>query len=107
MRRTGFLCLLVLGIASQTYTATFVVPSEREMVRRATAIVIGSALQSRTQLTASQGIETVTSFSIEQTIKGFFPQTLIDIHEPGGAHGNHVTYIPGVPRLDPGERAIL
>jgi hypothetical protein len=99
---------LILGFAAiRTASAsTFVVPTDRELVRRAEAIVIGSALSSYSQLNAENGIETVTVFSIEETIKGIAAGT-INVVEPGGEFGRRATVLAGVPRFEEGKRILL
>ncbi|MEA2329575.1 MAG: hypothetical protein QOE68_4534 [Thermoanaerobaculia bacterium] len=81
-------------------------PSDRELIRRADAIVIGSALTSYPQLNADNGIETVTVLSIEETIKGDAAGT-INIVEPGGELGRRATVLAGVPRFEEGTRVLL
>ena len=99
---------LILGFAAiRTASAsTFVVPTDRELVRRAEAIVIGSILSSYPQLNADNGIETVTVFSIEETIKGMATGT-INVVEPGGEFGRRATVLAGVPRFEEGKRVLL
>jgi hypothetical protein len=87
--------------------ATFVVPPDRKLVRDATAIVIGSALTSRAEKDPSGFIETITTFSIEETIKGDVSTDTIDIVAPGGAVGDDALLVPGSPRFEDGERYLL
>ena len=94
-------------VTSSVMAATYVVPSDRDMVRRADAIVIATASSSRPQLNARGSVETVTSLSIEQVLKGAFIQSSVDIHEPGGIYGDRAVLIPGVPHFEPGERLLL
>jgi hypothetical protein len=77
------------------------------MVHQAPAIVVASALESHTQLDANGGIETVTTMSIEEVIKGTVHADSIDVHEPGGVLEDRATVIPGMPRFVDGERYIL
>lgn len=89
-------------------TATsFVVPPDHQLIRNATAIVIASPLASHTQLRHKKIIETVTTMSIEEVLKGSFDGTTLDVHEPGGVYENRVSTIPGVPRFKDGERYVL
>jgi len=106
-RFSRFLTVFFVVAASRAASAsTFVVPSDRELIRRADAIVIGSALSSYAQLTADNGIETATTFSIEETIKGDAAAT-INIVEPGGQFGRRATVLAGVPRFEEGKRLLL
>src|SRR5512142_1015887 len=109
MRLSRFIFLiLACALAAQTtYAASFVVPTDRDMVHRAHAIVIGSMLSSYTQLNDAGGVETVTTIEIEDVIKGGgFGETLTVV-EPGGEYGTHVMIIPGIPRFQQGRRMLL
>ena len=101
------LVLPLLLAAGPLSAASFVVPSDREMVRHADAIVIGAALDSYAQPTADGGIETVTPFSIEEVIKGSDPRQVINIVEPGGVLEKRAMVIGGVPHFQPGQRLLL
>jgi hypothetical protein len=106
--RFAALFAIVLSIAASLDAATFVVPQDRELVRRAHLIVIGSALTSYTRLNSAGGVETVTPISVEEIIAG--PKKLadtIDVVEPGGRFGDQVTLIPGSPQFEAGERVLL
>ncbi len=98
--------LLIGSAGSGAFATTFVVPQDRELIRRADAVVIGSALSSYTRLSPQNTIETVTSLSIEETIKGAVTGT-INIVEPGGQLGRRATLLAGVPRFDDGKRMLL
>jgi hypothetical protein len=97
--------LLVAGIAN---AATFVVPTDRDLIHRADAIIIGTAATSYSQLTADGGIETVTAVTVEQALKGpHLAGGTIDIVEPGGVFGGHAMLIAGSPRFEDGQRMVL
>ncbi|HYS52873.1 MAG TPA: hypothetical protein VER58_03785 [Thermoanaerobaculia bacterium] len=106
-----FVCLLLLlttgGSVQLLNATTYVVPSDRVLVRQASAIVVGSALSSRTELNDNGGIETVTTISLEETLKGTLDSDTFDLYEPGGLHEDRMMVIPGVPRFQDGERYIL
>jgi len=104
--RKLLVCTLALA-TTPLAAATFVVPSDRDMIRRADAIVVGSALDSYAQKTAEGGVETVTPFSVETVIKGVELRQVINIVEPGGAIDGLAVSIPGVPRFEPGKRVLL
>jgi len=94
-------------VAQSLAATTFVVPPDREMIRRAHAIVVGSALTSYSQINDDGGIETVTPISVEEVIKGVgFGSTLVVV-EPGGAYEGRATAIAGVPRFVEGDRMLL
>ncbi|MGH7488155.1 MAG: hypothetical protein ACREMY_21545, partial [bacterium] len=100
------LCAGFIGTVS-AYATTFVVPADRDLVHHADAIVVGSPLTSYSQFNAEGGIETVTSFSITEVIKGISISRVIDIVEPGGNYAGRATVIAGVPQFFSGERLML
>jgi hypothetical protein len=105
LKKTFGVLAVIVCVAVSARAATFIVPSDRDMVRRADAIVVGAALASYSHMIDGR-VETVTSFSIHEVIKGSVGFS-IDIHEPGGRVGDQITFIPGVPRFSPGEESIL
>ncbi|HKS22187.1 MAG TPA: FG-GAP-like repeat-containing protein [Thermoanaerobaculia bacterium] len=107
MRLKAFVSLAVVLSAISAFGATFVVPPDADMIRRADAIVVGSALLSYARPTAAGGIETVTPLSIETVIKGSVIDETIDVVEPGGVLDKRATFIAGVPRFAEGARVLL
>jgi hypothetical protein len=105
--RTFLTLLVVLAAAAPAFSATFIVPSDREMVRRAHAIVIATPVTSYTQLNAEGGIETVTPIRVEEVIKGRNVSESLNIVEPGGEYQGRAMVIPGVPRFETSERVVL
>src|SRR4051794_23035105 len=94
-------------IVGSMQAATFVVPDDRVEVRGAEAIVVASALESHTILTDQDAIETVTTMSIEEVLKGAVGGDTFEVVEPGGVYGERGTFIPGIPRFQNGERTLL
>jgi hypothetical protein len=90
-----------------TFATTFVVPSDRAMVDRSHAVVVALVLDSHAQATAVGGIETVTTLSVQEVIKGDITESTVDVHEPGGALRGRGLVIPGAPRFVPGDRVLL
>jgi len=110
MRIRPLVFALAVVLASQSLVAaTFVVPNDREMVRRADAVAVATVLSQYTRVTDDDSIETVTTMSLEETIKGLVTAsaTTFEVHEPGGVVGDRTLIIPGVPRFTPGQRLIL
>jgi len=100
-----FLALTLLAVVASG--ATFVVPTDRELIHRTDAIVIGNALVSYSQLNDRGGIDTVTSISVEEVIKGSGISGTINVVEPGGVVGNHASILSGVPKFTEGQRMLL
>lgn len=99
--------LVFLLLSSAVYGASFIVPPDRELIRRADAIVIGSALSSYARATSEGGIETVTPFSVEEVIKGEPGGMTINVVEPGGVLNGRATLIAGIPQFRDGTRLLL
>lgn len=106
--KTFFPIFVVLLLNSAaTYGASFVVPPDRDLIHRADAIVIGSALSSYARASDDGGIETVTPFSVEELIRGDVVATTIDVVEPGGVLNGRATILSGIPRFREGTRLLL
>lgn len=108
MRTRNILLIATLAsmIGVPVFGATFVVPPDAELLHRAHAVAIVTALPSYTQLNEDGGIETVTPMTIDEAIKGRLGDT-IKVIEPGGEYGGVLTLIPGVPRFSVGEKMLL
>jgi len=104
--RLFFAVALLVFCAFAAQAVTYVVPSDRDLVKSVDAVVIGSALNSYSQLNAAGSIETVTTFGVEQVISGDV-QGEIAIHQPGGVYGDQAMVIAGVPRFTAGQRTLL
>ena len=104
-RLAFFITLAFLTPAA--FAATFVVPADRDLIRRAQAIVIATPLASYTQINDEGGIETVTPIRIEEALKGEGLGDSLAIVEPGGEYDGRVTVISGVPRFTTSERTLL
>jgi hypothetical protein len=88
------------------FAATFVVPDDRDLPKRADAILVGTVLDSYPQWSADGGVETLTVFSIGEVIKGNVSST-INIVEPGGSIDGVSVVVAGAPRFASGEKALL
>lgn len=93
-------------ICTSATAATFVVPTDRDMVRRAQGVVVATALPSYSQMSPEGGIETVTPVAVDEWIKGR-GASRIDVVEPGGSLDGVTTAIPGAPRFNAGDRLLL
>ncbi len=104
--RSAILATLALA-AAPAFAASFVVPPDRDLIRRADAIVIATPLSSYTQINEEGGIETVTTIRVEETLKGDGVIQSPTIVEPGGEYHGRALAIPGVPRFEESERSLL
>ncbi|MEA2163626.1 MAG: hypothetical protein QOK37_1753 [Thermoanaerobaculia bacterium] len=99
--------LLALAFTVPALAATFVVPTDRDLVQRAHVIVIATPLTSFTRLSEEGGIETVTPIRVEEVLKGRTPGDTLNIVEPGGEYDGKAMIIAGVPRFENSERTLL
>src|SRR5438309_6548143 len=90
--------LLVVLFARTLTAITYVVPADRFEIERSSAIIVGRVLRSHVESFPESGPETVTDVALEEAIKGN-PQSLVQIHVPGG--------LPGAPSFAEGERVLL
>ncbi|MEA2416206.1 MAG: hypothetical protein QOI58_2863 [Thermoanaerobaculia bacterium] len=107
IRHLAAVLITFVSLAPAVFAATFVVPPDREMIRRADAIVIATPLASFTQRSDDGGIETVTPVRIEEVLKGQRIPMSITVVEPGGEYRGEAQLIPGVPRFNTSERTLL
>src|SRR3954470_10638589 len=101
------LILLSLLLAPAVFASTFVVPPDKELVRRADAIVIAVPLSSFAQENGQRGIETVTTMRLEEVLKGPDIGPSFTVVEPGGEYHGRAQLIAGVPRFAASERVLL
>jgi hypothetical protein len=95
-------------LAGSAFAASYVVPSDRAMIGRSNAIVIATAINTYVVDDAARGIETITHFSVEESIKGgALVGSGFDLHEPGGQLGRRFKIVFGAPKFAIGEPVLL
>jgi hypothetical protein len=106
--RSFVVCLLFAALAVSAHAATYLVPSDREMIQRSDDIVLATGVTSFTEATATGAIVTRYTLRIEEVLKGQRqPGQHLVLTEGGGKLGDVLTYIPGTPEYDPGERYLV
>jgi hypothetical protein len=100
------LIVTCLAAATSLQAITYIVPADRDLVKRAEAIVIGTAVESHSEITPNGSVVTVASFDVERTVKGSIGDH-VNVVEPGGAVGDLSISIPGSPRFENGERYLV
>jgi hypothetical protein len=100
------LVVALLAFATSLQAITYLVPSDRDLVKRAEAIIIATAVESHAELDATGGVVTIAALHVERTLKGRIGDT-IDLTEPGGSVGEISTMIPGSPRYEAGKRYLI
>jgi hypothetical protein len=100
------LIVFCLAVATSLQAATYIVPTDRDLVQRAEGIVIATADSSHSELLSDGRIVTITRFSIERILKGTIGQSL-DLVEPGGVLPDRTQTIFGVPIYEDGKRYLI
>jgi hypothetical protein len=105
--RIGFRTFIVplLAIATSMQAITYVVPSDRDLVKRAEAIVVATAGESHSELRDGR-VVTVATLQVERVLKGSVGDSL-PVVELGGAVGERFTFIPGSPRYEVAQRYLV
>ena len=109
MKTSGKLALVLLMLSSVGPAAatTFIVPTDRELVGKSTAIVRGTVERSYVERSASS-VETVYEIRVDGVYKGHTaPNELIRVSSPGGQIGSRVLSVPGSAHFAPGEKTVL
>lgn len=102
------LVLMLLLVASAGRAATYLVGTDREMIRSANAIVVVTAGESLSVRSLRGTIETATHMRVEEAIAGpLNTGDEFDIFELGGFVGDIGLAVSGSPRFAPGERGLL
>ncbi|MGZ8868951.1 MAG: M57 family metalloprotease, partial [Thermoanaerobaculia bacterium] len=101
--RFSLLFLLVLTVFP-VFSATYIVPEDRQLIPAARAIVSGTVTV--THVRRGVRIETVTDVAVEEWIKGTGGRS-VSIVLPGGQLGNERLTVPGVPSFQSGDRVLL
>jgi hypothetical protein len=108
VRKSSFYAVLgaLALVAANAFAVVYIVPPDRELARRAEAIVIATAGESHAELTARGVVVTVTALSAEDVLKGSVASSF-RLVEPGGVLSERSTFIPGSPRFEQGKRYLL
>jgi hypothetical protein len=101
--------LLVIAVSVPTDAASFVIPSDGDLIDSADAIVIATVLSSNAEPNELIGIATVSDLAIERVLKGEGIRRDEPLHltELGGMIGNRFVLVDGTPRFEVGQRALL
>jgi hypothetical protein len=106
MRTVQFSLLFLLALtALPVFSATYVVPQDRELVSASRAVVSGTVVS--THVRKGARIETVTEVAVEEWLKGGSGTRTVSIVLPGGQLGAERLTVPGVPSFASGDRVLL
>lgn len=99
--------LAAFGVPS-LWAATYVVPSDAEMVQRADDIVIATGVSSSTVRDVRGRIVTRFTLRVEESLKGYLATNdEIVLTEPGGLLGDGGRIVFGAPRYEAGRRYLV
>jgi hypothetical protein len=101
------LIVSLLAAATSLQAITYIVPTDRDLVKRAEAIVIATAVESHPEIRDGGRIVTVATLQVERAIKGLVAGESVELVEMGGAVGDRAILIPGSPRYEPGKRYLV
>src|SRR4051794_17262404 len=101
------LLIVCLFAATSLQAITYIVPTDRDLVKRAEAIVIATAVESHSEMRDGGRIVTVATLHVERAIKGDVGGDTVQLAELGGAVAGHVRLIPGSPRYETGARYLV
>src|SRR3954447_749167 len=96
------LILSFLAAATSLQAVTYIVPTDRDLVKRAEAIVVATAVESHSEMRDSGRIVTVATLQVERVIKGNVGGNTVQLAELGGAVAGHARLVPGSPRYETG-----
>lgn len=104
--RKLLLFLMILGIPALSHSATFRVPSDREMIEAAHAIVIGEVTSLYSTLDEKGEIVTKVIITVTDVVKGP-ARTRVELTEPGGILGDRARGVSGSPSYYPGMKVVV
>lgn len=96
-----------LAAATSLQAITYIVPNDRDLVKRAEAIVIATAVESHSEMRDGGRIVTVATLQVERVVKGNVDGDFVQLAELGGSVDGRVTVIPGSPRYESGKRYLV
>src|SRR4051794_21283475 len=74
-----------LAAATSLQAITYIVPNDRDLVKRADAIVIATAVESHPELRGEGRLVTVATLQVERVIKGAIDGQTVQLAELGGS----------------------
>jgi len=107
MNRLGVSVMAALALLPGTLSATTVQPSDlAEMTRASDLVVRGTVQAIRTVREPSGRLMTEAVLEVQETLAGQAPDT-VTVFWPGGELGEEGQWVPGSPRLEAGQEAVL
>lgn len=102
------LLLALLIISPALHAATYIVPTDAEMIAASEAIVTGTVVDAYPRRAENGLIETITRIAVEERVKGIDAGTrFVEIVQWGGQLGDEWMAESGAPSFTNGERVLL
>lgn len=100
--------LVLFTVAATSQAATFVVPSDEQLVNGSAAIVTATVAGSLGRWAPTGAIETATTLAVVESIRGpLQPGETFEVVELGGVVGDRGLAVHGAARYEEGERVLL
>ena len=103
----ALLPLACLAVALPSLAATYVVPTDETLIRKAGLIVRGQVLDVAPVEDPDGSIHTEITLEVARSLKGGAPGRTVVIRQPGGAIGDRIDVYPGIGSFAPGEEVIV
>src|SRR5690554_3541807 len=103
---TTALSIFVCALASTASAATVERMDLDELVQRSDAVVVAQVADVQTELDERGRVVSIIELRVRETLKGPATQT-VKIRQIGGAHGNIVTRVPGMPSFQVADQGVL
>ncbi|HKR63800.1 MAG TPA: M57 family metalloprotease [Thermoanaerobaculia bacterium] len=97
----------ILAFSPVVHAATYIVPTDAEMIAASKAIVVGTVVDSYCRRAEHGLIETVTRVAVEEGVKGVGKGATMDVVQVGGHLGDQWVIESGSPVLSRGRRYLL
>lgn len=106
--RTLFLIALLLmsgALAGSLQAASFIVPTDRELIDRASAIVVGTVVSTEGRRVNGR-IETIVTIDVSERLKGDVG-SVVEVIEPGGQVGERWALVTAATHYAAGEKVLV
>lgn len=106
--RFALFATLLAVFAGPLSATTYIVPSDAEMIQKSDDIVVVTGVSARTERTERGDIVTRYTLRVVETLKGGRAAgSHLVLTELGGEVGDELSYVPGTPEYQPGERYLV
>jgi hypothetical protein len=101
------LVLAITCLGVNAFATSFVMPSDRELIAKADAIVTGTVVSSRVARSEAGLIETVVEVEVSRQLKGRVAGHVVTVFSPGGELDGRFLLVESAARFAVGEEVLL